>query len=84
MIQKGELETQTPPRKEHKGTCGKLRTADTTVINQIMWPAGQPAVLEDVRSMAFINDLSVMALLPENIKSRMLTHLHKMLEDWEA
>ena len=34
----GDQELHIQPRKTHKGTSGKLRTADITVITQIVWP----------------------------------------------
>ena len=72
------------PSKKPKGTSGKLRRADTKVVNQITWthemiytPSGQPAICEKLSSMAFVNGyFSVMAMEMERVKVRMLNHLH--------
>ena len=79
-------------RKKHKGTSSKLRTADTTVVNQVAWPhkpiytpSGQPAMYEELSSMASVNGyLAVTALESEQIKGRMLSHLQEIMEDGEA
>ena len=65
--------------EENRGTSGKLRTVDTTVINHILWPHevvyssdGQPGMSEHLSCMAFvIGYLSMMALKPGNNKLRM-------------
>ena len=66
----GEQEVHNQLRRKHRSTSGKLRNADTTVINQILWPhelvytsSGQPAMYEDLSCMAFVNGyLSLMGL----------------------
>ena len=80
------------PMKKHKGTSGNLRTDDTTVVNQVIWPheliytpAGQPVLYKELISMAFVNGyLSVMALESQQVKVSMLAQLQDMMEDGEA
>ena len=91
--EKSESEDQAPaqPRKKYKGTSSKLRTADTTVMNQVIWPheliytpSGQTAVYEALSKLAFVNGyLSVLTLELKNIKARMLTDLQEVMEDGE-
>ena len=80
------------PRKEHKWTSRKLRRVDTMVINQVTWPheliythSDQPAIYDQLSSMAFVNGyLAVMALESDQVKMRMLAHLQEMMEDRET
>ena len=75
-----------------KGNSGNLKTADTTVVHHITWPhevtyttSRQPAVYEELSSMAFVNGyLTVMAREPEQVTCKMLLHLQELMEDEEA
>ena len=57
--------------------------ADTTAIKQVTWPReliymplGQPAVYEDLSSMAIVNGyLAMVALEGDQVKQNMLAHL---------
>ena len=72
-----------PTRRKAKGTSGKVRTADNTVVNQVTWLheviytcSSEPATYEDFDSMGFVNRyLTVMTMEPEHIKAKMLTYL---------
>ena len=87
-----ENEVPTQPRKKDKGTLGKLRTADTTVINQVTWPhkliytpSGQPVIYNQLNSVAFlIGYLAVMVLESDQVKEGMLAHLQEMMQDGEV
>ena len=76
-----------PAKKKSKGTSGKLRTEDTTVVNKITWPHNvlYTAVYEEMSSVAFVNSyLAVMAGEMESTKASMLLHLQDLMEDAEA
>ena len=80
------------PWKKHKGTSGKLRTANHIVIKQVTWlhaliytPLGQPAIDEDLSAMSFVNGyLAVLAEENEETKPLMVSHLQEHIEDGEA
>ena len=53
---------QAQVRRKPKGVSGKLHMADTTVVLHVTWPpeviymsSGQPAIYDELDSMAFIN-----------------------------
>ena len=77
-----------PHQKEGKGTLGKLRTPDNTVVNQVTWAneviytcAGKSATYEALNSMSFVNGyLTFMVMEPENINAKMLPHLQELME----
>ena len=55
----GEEEEQPQVTRRSKITSGKLRTADTTAVKQVLWPhelvftpEGRPAVYDTMSSMA--------------------------------
>ena len=70
---------------------GKLRTADTTVSHRVTWhckviysPSDQPAIYNQLPSMAFVNSyLTVMFREPPHIKALMLNHLQELIEEVE-
>ena len=84
--------SQLRAKRESKGDNGKLCTADTTIVTQITWLhnvlfmcSGEQAMYEKLDSMPFITGyITVMARVPEHIKSRMLLHLQKLKDDGEA
>ena len=65
----GEEERQPDPRRRPRITFGKLRTADTTAVKQVIWPHelvftpdGHPATYQNLSFMALVNGyLSIMA-----------------------
>ena len=64
-----EEERQPQPRRRPRITSGKLRTADTTAVKQVIWlhglvftPVGQPATYQNLSFVAFDNGyISIMA-----------------------
>ena len=65
----GEEEKQPPPRRRPRIISGKLRTDETTAVNQVIWPHelvftpdGQPVTYQNMSFMPFVNGyLSIMA-----------------------
>ena len=50
-----------------------------------LYPSGQPAVYEELDSMAFVNGyLTVMGRETHHVKSKMLSHLQERMEDGES
>ena len=74
--------------KKPNGVSGKLKTADTTVVHQVTWPhdviytpSGQPAMYDQLNSMAFVDGyLTVMAKELEHIRVKIIIHLQALME----
>ena len=88
----GEEEEQPQATRRSQIAFGKLRTADTTGVKQVLWPhelvftpEGRHAVYESMSSMAFANGyLSIMSLQMDTHRDKMAIHLQEMMEDWET
>ena len=58
----GDEEEHPQLRRRTKTTSGKLRTADTTAVKQVLWPQelvftpeGKPAIYNSMSCTAFVN-----------------------------
>ena len=88
----GEEEEQLHVTRRSNITSGKLRTADTTALKQVLCPhelvftpEGRPVVYESISYMAFINGyLSIMSLQKDTLMDKMTIHLQEMMEDGET
>ena len=88
----GEKEEQLPVTRGVTTTSGKLRSADTTAINKVLWaheliftPEGQATTYESLSAMAFDNGyLTIMSLQKDALRIKMATHLQEMMEDGET
>ena len=71
---------------------GKLRSADTTAVIQVLWPhelgftpQGRPAIYESLSAMGFVNGyLSIMSLQTYSLRDKKAMHLQEMREDGET
>ena len=81
-----------PAPRKGQTTLGKLRSADTSAIHQVMWPheliftpKGQPAAYESISILAFVNRfLTIMSLQMDALRIKMSAHLQEMMEDGET
>ena len=88
----GKEEAQPHPRMRAKITSGRLRTADTPVRKQVLWPHelvftpnGQLASYDSLSCRAYENGyLSIMALQTDIIRNKMAIHLQEIMEDGET
>ena len=85
----GDEEEQPQVTRRYYITSGKLRTADTTAVKQVLWPnelvftqEDRPAVYDSLSSMAFINGyLTIMSLSMGTLRDKMASHLNDMMEN---
>ena len=87
----GEEEEQLQVTRRSKITSGKLRSADTTAVKQVLWhelvftPEGRPVVYESMSSMAFVNRyFTIMSLQKDTLRDKMAIRLQEMMEDGET
>ena len=86
-----EEERQPQSRRRPRITSGTLGTADTTTVQQVIWPHelvftpdGQPATYHNLSFMAVVNGyFSIMAQQMDTIRNQMATHLQELTEDGE-
>ena len=88
----GQDEGHLPAPRKAQTTLGKLRSADTSTIQKVLWPheliftpEGQPTAFESLSIMDFVNGfLTIMPLQTDAHRIKMSAHPQEMMKDCDT